>query len=196
MVQLLVLYTDPEGHNTHSATDGQTDRQTTLWCQWPIILYDRLKTKQWKFDANAKALPFYFWIRNWSKYRAFVERINNVSNALKYSAGTSVNMHSNCVDTSVADVPPLLYSTFSVAIKLSKPCLLVTWPRKLSCLWRIVISARCIHLLLSVYLQLTSTFPLRICQGQMSVSRLSCLFVVQQIHNKLKRWSLGLRGER
>jgi len=31
LVQLLVLYTDPE--STALQTDRQTDRQTTLWCR-------------------------------------------------------------------------------------------------------------------------------------------------------------------
>ena len=38
-----------------------------------------------------------------SKYHAFVERINNVSNALKYSAGTGVNIYISvtCYSTQV-----------------------------------------------------------------------------------------------
>jgi len=35
-VQLLVLYTDPERHITRRYR--RTDRQTTSWCQWPIVL--------------------------------------------------------------------------------------------------------------------------------------------------------------
>jgi len=40
MVQLSTLYTNPERHNAqrHNGTDRETDRRTTVWCQWPIIL--------------------------------------------------------------------------------------------------------------------------------------------------------------
>jgi len=63
------------------------------------------------------------------------------------------NIHSNCPDTSVAKIPhspPLYFSSFPVTTKFSRPHLLMTWPRKLSCLWRTVAQCSIQHNQLSM----------------------------------------------
>jgi len=54
-------------------------------------------------------------------------------------------------DTSVVDVLrfPSLY--FPVTIKFSRPCLLVTWPRKYICIWQLSTLACCCSLYTCLY---------------------------------------------